>query len=266
VVEALLASGFRVRVLSRDPAKAKTLLPSSVEHFAGDAADANAVDEAVRGVQGVHISVSGPADRTSAENVVSVAPQREVQRITYLSGSTVAQENAWFPMTAGKLAAEQALVGCPVPSTIFRPTWPMEQLPRFVREGQATVIGEQPTPLHWYAASDLARMVSAAFQREEAANTCLFVHGPEALTMREALERFCRAEHPEVEVTTLPMETARAAAKASGDPVMNFMTEMMAYFDQAGELGDSSEADALLGPNTVTLDQWLEARDGGSRG
>lgn len=260
VVERLLLDGFQVRLLARDPGKARRTFRDSAGIVGGDATRVDDVEQAMEGCQGVHISVGGPADQVSAEHVAAVAPGSGVQRITYLSGSTVAEKHRWFPMVAKKLAAEEALRACAVPSTILCPTWPMEQLPRFVREGRATVIGNHPTPLHWFAAADLARMISTAFRREEAANTRLYVHGPQALPMREALERFCRAEHPDIQVTTLPVEAARAAAKTSGDPMLGFIAEMMAYFDQAGELGDSVEADRLLGPNTITLDRWLQER------
>jgi uncharacterized protein YbjT (DUF2867 family) len=264
VVERLLLDGFEVRLLARDPEKARSIVQDSADIVAGDAIRVDDVERAMEGCQGVHISVGGPADQASAETVAAVAAGKAIQRITYLSGSTVAERHRWFPMVAQKLAAEEALRACPVPSTILCPTWPMEQLPRFVREGRATVIGDQPTPLHWFASADLARMVSNAFQREEAADTRLYVHGPQGLPMRNALERFCRAEHPDIQVTTLPIEAARAAAKTSGDPAFGFVVEMMAYFDRAGELGDSEEADRLLGPNTITLDRWLAEQSGTS--
>jgi uncharacterized protein YbjT (DUF2867 family) len=260
VTRRLLDDGYHVRMLARDPDKARAMFAEAVEVVPGDATDVEAVKRAAASCDAVHISVSGPADQASAEAVAAAVPGTGVTRITYLSGSTVAQQHRWFPMVAQKLAAERALQACPVPSTILCPTWPLEQLPRFVREGRATVIGEQPTPLHWFAADDLGRMVSAAYRTEAAADTRLYVHGPEALTMREALERYCRAEQPDVEVSTMPVEAARAAARATGDAALGFVAELMAYFDHAGELGDAREADRLLGPNTVTLDEWIARR------
>ena len=44
-----------------------------------------------------------------AETVAAVAAGKAIQRITYLSGSTVAERHRWFPMVAQKLAAEEAL-------------------------------------------------------------------------------------------------------------------------------------------------------------
>jgi uncharacterized protein YbjT (DUF2867 family) len=159
-----------------------------------------------------------------------------------------------------KLEAERAIRECGGRYTIFCPTWPMEQLPRMVQGGRAAVIGDQP-PVHWFAADDLARMVSTAFQREEAANKRFFVHGPEALTMVEALGRYCRALHPEIEsVAAMPIEVARSMADSPGNEMLKFHAEMMAYFEKAGELGDPAEANEILGAPMTTLDEWLDQR------
>jgi uncharacterized protein YbjT (DUF2867 family) len=257
----LRADGYQVRLLVRDPEGIAARFDTSVEIVPGDVADSAALESAMTGCDGVHISIGGPVDQISAENVSALAPQLGTKRISYLSGATVKEENAWFPMVAQKIGAEKAIRSSGVPFTIFCPTWPMEQLPRFVREGRAMVIGEQPTPLHWFAAADLARMISVAFRQEAAANKRLFVHGPEALTMPEALERYRRAVHPDIDaVAVMPIEAARGIAESTGNQVMAFMAEMMSYFDQAGEGGDPTEANRLLGAPTTTLDEWLAGR------
>jgi uncharacterized protein YbjT (DUF2867 family) len=260
VAQRLRRDGFEVRILSRKPQAAAAALGDGFEIVAGDVADTDSLGAAMEGCYGVHISVGGPVDRLSAENVVAAAPAAAIELITYLSGSTVSRQNAWFPMVEQKLMAERALSAGETPYTVFCPTWPMEQLPRFVIGGRVMLIGEQSTPLHWFAAADLARMVSHAFRSAAAANRRLYVHGPEALTMKEALERFCGVAHPEVEsIGVMPIDSARATAEAAGDQMLTFMTEMMAYFDQAGELGDPTEANELLGAPTITLDDWLSA-------
>jgi uncharacterized protein YbjT (DUF2867 family) len=216
------------------------------------------LESALEGCDGVHISVGGPVDQLSAENVAALAPRLGLARISYVSGSTVAEENGWFPMTAQKLMAERAVRACGVPYTVFCPTWPMEQLPRFVRGGQATVIGTKHVPWHWFAAEDMARMVSMAYQREEAANRRLYIHGPESITMQAALERYCRAAHPEIEsVSVMPIEVARTVASSTGNELLGMIAEMMAYFEKVGEPGDPAEANQLLGAPETTLDQWI---------
>ena len=263
VAAQLKHDGFEVRLLARDPDKARDLLGPGYEITAGDVADVGALEQAMTGCQGVHISIGGAVDQISAQNVAAVAGGLEVERISYLSGSTVAEQNRWFPMVAQKLDAETAIAACGVPYTVFCPTWPMEQLPRFVQNGTAFVVGDRLPALHWFAAADLARMVSRSYQTDEAANQRFYVHGPEAWTMAEAVERYCAALHPEVdEVAVIPVEGARAQAAATGDKTLGFMAEMMAYFDQAGELGSPEEANRILGPPTITLDTWIHARNG----
>lgn len=260
VVERLGRDGFSVRVMVRRPECARECLPSAVDVFGGDVTDEPSLRYAMKGCDAVHISVGGAVDQVSAENVAALSRELGIARITYLSGSTVSPENAWFPMVEQKLAAEKAIRDGEAPYTIFCPTWPMEQLPRFVIGGRATVIGMQPTPLHWFAADDLARMLGNAYRTEEAADRRLYIHGPEALTMREALERYCAVAHPDIQVGMMPFPEAKALAEATGSQLMTFMTALMGYFDQAGEIGDPAEANELLGAPTVTLSEWIEAR------
>jgi NADH dehydrogenase len=264
VTRRLQADRFHVRLLARDPGKAGEMF-EGLEIVPGDVTDMASLERAMEGCSGVHLSVGGPVDQLSAENVAALASRLGVARITYVSGSTVSEENGWFPMTAQKLAAEEAIQACGVPYTIFCPTWPMEQLPRFARGGQPLLIGNQPTPNHWFAADDMARMVSAAYQTGAAANKRLFIHGPEAITTLEALERYCQAFHPEVEsVPVMPIEAARASAESTGNQMLGFFAGLMAYFEQVGEPGDPTEANQLLGAPATTLDAWIAARLAGT--
>jgi NADH dehydrogenase len=263
VARRLQADGFAVRVMARDSGKARDMLGEGFDVVAGDVTDLGSLEAALEGCEGAHISVGGPVDQISAENVAALAPRLGLERLIYLSGSTVAEQNRWFPTIEQKLRAEEALQDCGVPYTILCPTWPMEQLPRFVMGGRAAIWGQQPTPIHWFAAEDLAAMVSNAFQRPETANKRLYVHGPEAIRMHHALERYCQAFHPEIEaVAIVPIDAARGMAAASGNEMLQYFAELMAYFDQAGELGDPAEANQLLGAPTTTLETWIQQRKG----
>jgi uncharacterized protein YbjT (DUF2867 family) len=267
VARRLQADDFLVRLLVRNPDKAGAMFgaPGSFEIFPGDVTDTGALEAAMAGCDGVHISIAGPAELPSAQNVASLAPSLGVKRITYITGATAVEENRWFPMTATKLEAERAIRACGVPFTLFCPAWPMEQLPRFARGGEPLLVGDRPNPSHWFAAEDLARMVSTAYRREEAAGKKLFVHGPEAMTPVEALERYCRAFHPEVETVPLvPIEAARATATSTTNQMLGFFAELMAYFEKVPEAGDPSEANELLGAPAITLDEWIAQRQSGT--
>lgn len=258
VARKLQANGFQVRILARDAQKTANMFDNSFEIVTGDVADRASLEQAMQGCAGVHISVGGPVDQLSAENVAALAPQTGISYITYISGSTVCEENGWFPMVQQKLMAEKAIRACGVPYTIFCPTWPMEQLPRFVAAPKIMTIGKQLTPLHWFAADDLGQMVSNAYQTEAALNKRLYIHGPEAFTMKAALERACTVLRPEVEaVSLMPIWLARVIGTLTGNDMLKFAAGLMSYFDKAGELGNPTEANQILGAPSTTLDQWL---------
>lgn len=251
-------AGFIVRIMARDVARARKMFDGSFELVTGDVTDMRSLEEALRDSAGVHISVGGAVDQVSAENVASLASRLGLEYITYVSGSTVREENGWFPMTAQKLKAETAVAQANIPFTIFCPTWPMEQLPRFVVNGRATLIGDRPVSWHWFAADDLGRMVARAYQHPVAHGKRLYIHGPEPLTISAALERYCRALHPEIEsVAMMPIDTARSTADSTGNEMLRFFTEMMAYFEKAGEPGNPTEANQLLGAPTTTVNAWI---------
>jgi uncharacterized protein YbjT (DUF2867 family) len=259
VVRHLNSNGFQVRVLSRDIEKARSLFDEAVEIVQGDVTDAAGLEQALAGCQRVHVSVMGDDDLPCVKNIVALVPKLQLERIAYISGSTVFEENRWFPMIEQKLIAEEAIRACGVPYTIFCPTWPMEMLPGFVRDGKPSQLGKQPAPIHWFAVDDLGRMVSTAYQREEAANKRLIIHGPEGIPMKEALERYCRVFHPEIKkVSVMPLWLVKMMATVTRNEMLKFVAGMMAYFDKVGELGDPTEANDLLGAPKTTLDAWME--------
>ncbi len=62
VARQLLRDGFEVRLLARDVERARTLLGPDFEYFAGDVDDCGAIERALKGCAGVHISLRGGSD------------------------------------------------------------------------------------------------------------------------------------------------------------------------------------------------------------
>jgi len=209
----------------------------------------------------VHVSVGPPIDRISAELALRAATEVRAERIGYVSGTTVSEEHRWFPMVDAKLSAERIVMGGVVPWTIFRPTWPFEQLPRFARGGKPFMLGDPRHAWHWFAADDMARMVSAAYRTPEAEGCRFFVHGPEAMTLRGALERYCAAVHPDAPpIQVMKLWMARTIGLLTRNAQLRFAAGLMSYFSKVAEGGDPSEANRMLGAPTTTLEAWL--RDG----
>jgi uncharacterized protein YbjT (DUF2867 family) len=268
VARRLQADGYRVRVLTRSPDKARARFGPSFDVVAGDVEDLASLDRALDGCHGVHINLPGfpPLEVNGTANVARCAARAGVARLTYLSGASVATRrpaNASFPLTRAKLEAEAAIRAAGVPYTNFQPTWFMESLRHFVRGGWAGVIGRAPLPYHWVAAADYARMVSRAYDTPAAANREFPVFGPEAYTMREALTKFYAIAYPNVRVRTVPFWLARTIAILGRHAELRAALPILRYCEKIGEEEDPSEANALLGAPTTTLEEWSREQAAG---
>lgn len=256
----LREDGFQVRILARNVEKAQRIFADGYEIVSGDVTDLDSLEQAMTGCYGVHISIGGAVDQLSAENVVALAPKVGVELISYISGATVAEKNRWFPMVAQKLEAEKVISTSGVAYTIFCPTWPMEQLVRFAQNGKPSLIGKQPLPVHFFAAQDLARMVSKSYQLNEASHKRFYVYGPEAMTLKTALERYYSVFHPEVsKIGVMPVWLLKALGMLTRNEMLKFASDLMGYFDKTPEVGDPTEANQILGAPAITLDAWMNS-------
>lgn len=263
VARRLLEDGHTVRVLTRNPERAAGKLGKDFEVVRGDVEDLASLEQALEGCTGVHVSLDGGGDwdleRRGGVNVAEVGARLGLERITMITGASTCEANTWFPMVRAKLAAENAIRESGVGYTIFRCTMFMEMLSNLVKGDKALVIGHQPFAWHFLAASDYARMVSKAYVTPEAAGKILYIYGPEAITMEQAMEQYRAACAPEAKLTKLPFWLvwlvsrlpSRRELREVGYPIMR-------YFAKVQETESPDEANELLGAPTTTLAEWCE--------
>ena len=259
--------GYHVRLLVRDPTKASAQFGSGFEYIQGSVEERETVKQALSGCTGVHISLqagSKPADIERVEHlgtlgVIELAAQQQLAHLTYVSGMFVGAEVGSAVLDDhAKRSVEQALQQSGISSTIFKPTYFMDTLPQQLQGKRAMLLGTQPHPLHPVAASDFGRMVSRAFQVPEAANKIFYIQGPEALTMGEALHLYCSMLESEKQVTTIPLWVMSVVDTLFLGRKMRRTLQIMQVLQHAGEFGDPTDANRLLGAPTTTLRAWCE--------
>ena len=265
VARQLLSEGCNVRVFTRDERSAKLKLGSDVEFVRGDVADLSAVERAMSGCTYAHISLDGRGDwdieRRGVEHVAQAGARVGLKHITLTSGATTCEENAWFPMIRAKLDGENALRRSGVPFTIFRCTMFMETLPAFVRDGKAVLMGNQPAPFRWVAATDYAALVLKAHRTDAAHGKTLYVYGPEPFTMKQALEVYCAVCAPGAKLAHVPFWMLSVISLFPGRSALRRVAlPLMEYFSKVKETGDASETDTLLGKPSTTLREWCGLR------
>jgi uncharacterized protein YbjT (DUF2867 family) len=261
----LLADGYNVRLLVRNVERARARLGPDFGYSAGNVDDPDAVERALEGCVGVHVSLRGGSDPKELDvtehrgtaRVAALAARQGVSRLTYLSGMLVA-DDAQIPGDRAKYRAEQAIRRSGVPYTIFKPTYFMETLPRHIQGNLAVVLGRQPHPLHMVAAGDFASMVSRSFRVSEAANRVFFVHGPQAITIPDALRAYCSLVEPGKRVVSLPLWFMSIVDALLMSGQLRSTLQLMKAMQRLGERGDPSEANEMLGAPTTTLRRWCE--------
>lgn len=268
VVRQLLAQGAQVRVLTRQPDRHPDLCATAAEIAIGDVTDRSTLSAAMRGCEALHISLRGANDPASYEAVENrgvdallvAARAHGVRHVTYLSGAgRVAGSESLLPV-ATKMRAEALVRGSGMAYTIFRATHFMESLDLFIRNGSASIIGSQPHRYHYLAADDFASMVRRAFERPPDKGRVLYAFGPERFTMREALQQYLAALHPDYRIRTLPLPMAKIIAKITGNRDLRFAALLFEGFAAIGEEGDPREANELLGAPQTRLRSWLLRR------
>lgn len=264
VARRLLADGHQVRLLVRDTARAKTLLGDGFEYVEGSVTDSQAVDRAVAGMNGVHISlgVEDPAQLETVEHqgtatVAAVAAPHGLERISYLTGSLVRVD--YGPKIAehrAKLAAEQAIQGSGVPWTFFRPTYFTNTLPRHVQGKVVVMLGRQRQVLHPVCAEDFAAQVARAFATPAAANRDFYIHGPQPLTLHRALGIYRQIVVPDRRLITIPLPVMSAIDRIFMGGKLAPNLAIMRLLARLGEHGDPGPANELLGAPTTTVEAW----------
>ncbi len=108
----------------------------------------------------------------------------------------------------------------------------------------------------------------ALVQDHRALGERLFVHGPEAITLPDALDGFFAACHPPLKVIRMKLPQAWLFAEPTRRQGLPYVSRLIAYLDEVGELGDPTEADDVFGTSTIALEEWCRTRrneEGGGR-
>lgn len=268
VARQLLADGHHVRVLVRDIDRAQAQLGPELEYVPGSVTDSAAVNRAVKSVNAVHVSL-GVEDSASFDTVehrgtatvAAAAARHGLERISYLTGSLVREEyGPKIPEHRAKLAAERAIQASGVPYTFFRPTYFVNTMPRHIQGRLLVALGRQRRPLHPVCAEDFATQIAHAFATPAAANRDFYIHGPEQLTLHQALETYRRIVARDKRLVTIPLPVMAAIDRLFMGRKLEPNLQIMRLLARIGESGDPSAANDLLGAPTTTVQAWCHTQ------
>jgi uncharacterized protein YbjT (DUF2867 family) len=197
VVKGLLARGETVRVLARDPDRAKRVLGPDVDVTAADVRRADEVRQAVQGasvvVSAIHGFLGGrgdgpvEVDRIGNRHLTEAARSEgaDMVLVSILGGAA----DSPVDLFREKFAAERALQDSDVPWTIVRAcgfleTWLGILAETAGKSGRPLVFGRGEQPIPFVSVVDVASVVVAAISQPELRWQVLEVAGP-ALSMNQ---------------------------------------------------------------------------------
>lgn len=269
-VVAELAKTFQVRAIVRSPDKARTRLPPGVEIVRADLRDIPGLRAGLVGMDAIYINLATETmdlnlpfyeEREGIKNLMTAAEGLDIQyiaKIGALGAYPPALETIKNNMVPNLIRMEghEIIAASGIPHTFFAPTHFMELLPNMIDKRALQWIGNTRVKIYWISAVDYGRQVVKAFQRPETMPEHCPVQGPEALSIRQAMQQFVQNYDPALKIRVAPLWVIRTLGLFS--PRMKFVAHLFAYF---GNHEDPFYADRTwreLGKPTTTIEMFAK--------
>jgi uncharacterized protein YbjT (DUF2867 family) len=218
LVTRLAGRGLEVRVLTRDPSRAKHLAGVACDVLRGDVRDRASLEGAVQGAGTVISAVQGfagpgrvsPAsvDRDGNANLVDAALAVDAEVI--LMSVVGASPDHPMELFRAKWAAEQKLRASGVRWTIVRATAYVELWAEIM--AKPIVFGRGENPINFVSVGDVAEAVEQAVTDTSLRGKLLEIGGPQNMTFNDLAELLERTRGRPPRVRHVPRWLLRSAA------------------------------------------------------
>jgi NADH dehydrogenase len=211
-----------VRVLTRDPLRARQLLGDAVEVTPGDVRNPRSLEPALTGVDAVVSAMTGfgfgnagprAVDHEGNVNLIHAAEHASVSRFVLVSMHAAAAEH---PMELARMKhrAEEALRGSLLDWTIVRPTAFMQLWVGIIGEpivkaDTTTVFGRGNNPVNFISERDVAQVVALALTDPSLSRAAIEVGGPENLSLNDVVRQIESATGRLASVRHIPVPVMR---------------------------------------------------------
>lgn len=217
VINELIAQGFSVRALVRNPKKAEKLLPPTVELVEANLENVLSLSHGLKDIDYVYLNLSTelPNSKFQPEldgvnNIIEACKQNSVKRIFKISGLGAFRkdfaEGKTIFVNEIRLKGHELIKTSGIPYTFFHPSWFMESLELMFQKGNK-LNGFKPikNPIYWIAGKDYAKMVVNSMRKNLEGNQNYVMQGPEAITMHDALIRYSQSFTPPLKLSETPI-------------------------------------------------------------
>jgi NAD(P)H dehydrogenase (quinone) len=254
LARALIAAGLPVRAVVRDAKKGQAWSASGCEVAQAEMGDASALAAAFRGATAVFILPPSefdpqpgyPEARALIQSVVEALKAASPARVLCLStiGADAERDN----LLSQRTLLEAALGQLPIPLTILRPAWYLDNVAWDVDSARDTGVIHsflQPTDrrLAMVAARDVGRLAAKLIQQDWTGTRVVELEGPSRVSPDDLATAFTRALGHPVRAVPVPRESWEALFRSQGMKNPESRMRMLDGFNEG----------------------WIDFQDGGKR-
>jgi uncharacterized protein YbjT (DUF2867 family) len=264
VVRHMLAKGWKLRALTRDPASAaaKALIDRGVEVMRGDLEDPASLEKAARDVHGIYSvqdfwAVGAKREVRQGKNLADAAKKAGVAHFVFSSVGG-AERSSGIDHWESKWEVEKHIRGLGLPATMLRRAAFMEnyyidQVEIGLQKGKLMDPIRADKPYQTIATDDIGAFVALAFERpKDFIGSELEIAGSE-LTNPEAAQVFGRVLGKPVKFKKLPMPMVRLVLGKE-------FYQMFRWFNDSGFKANIPELRRKYPEVRLqTLEEWLRA-------
>ena len=266
-----LAKHFQVRAIVRSPDKAKAMLPHDVEVFQADLRDITRLRIALNDIDAIYLNLATDTvdlnlpfyeEREGIRNLISAIEGLDIQyiaKIGALGAYPPAVEHIKKNMIPNLIRMEghQLIADSGIPHTFFAPTHFMELLVLMIDKRFLQWIGNTKVKIYWISVGDYAQQVVNAFMHPENRVEHCPVQGPEALSVRQAMEQFVEHYDPTLKIRVAPLWVMKIIGFFNVK--MRFVAHLFEYFGNHEDPFYAARTWQDLGRPTTTLEEFARS-------
>ncbi|MDB5235778.1 MAG: putative nucleoside-diphosphate-sugar epimerase [Hymenobacter sp.] len=271
----LLRAGHRVRVLTREPARATALVEAGAEVVAGDLTDPTTLPPALRGVDTVLTAAHGLLGRGKYRSelvddaghraLIDAAREAGVGHFIYTSAYGASPTHP-LDFYRTKYRVEQYLQQSGLPYTILRPSafmeWHAHNLlgKSILEKGSTVVFGAGNNPTNFVAAHDIAQLLLQILPDQKARQRIITIGGPTNPTKNEVAALYGQRAGIVPKVRHLPLALLRAMAPVLRPfhPGISRVMQMGVWADEQGQTLDMADTLRTFPLALTTIEAFVE--------
>jgi uncharacterized protein YbjT (DUF2867 family) len=208
IVEGLLADGYAVRCLSRDPARVENLARLGCEIVKGDMSDLASMQQALDSVSAVYVSINTivpqpgnkaglrfmEVEKAGLQNIVTACKQHGVRRLIYVTSLGIGPEST-IEWTRERWKIQQSLLKSGLDVTVIQPGMicgaggrGFGMVTSQARRSYAVTLGGGRHKMRSIALGDLIYYLVGVLKEPRAYGQCYDVGCDDTFTIREMID------------------------------------------------------------------------------